>query len=358
MKRRTFVRLTGGSVALGGLSGCLGEPPSLGAGGLTIAIVSGTDGFGGGGFSDLALQGLEQAVQDFGGTVEQVEGDNGQFVTLQSQVAESETEYDLVVCVSADQTDALAQNADAYPDQRWMLVDGGVFRDDGSHFENVAGYVWANDEMSFQAGVAAGTMTKRAFSYDGNGTDPDGEIVGFVRGVDTPLVDVFERAYTAGVEYVDDGVEVMVDAGALGDPGASGTAATSLYEGGADVLYHAPSVVGPGVFEAARNSGRFAIGVDVDQSAAMPEYSDVVLGSAVEYVNVGTYEAAEAVSDNDWESVGGQRNVLGLASDAVAFVPGVDVGSELPPVVDENLQAAKEGVVNGDVDVPCGATEC
>lgn len=81
------------------------------------------------------------------------------------------------------------------------------------------------------------------------------------------------------------------------------------------------------------------------------------MGSAVKYINEGTYEVAEATVQDNWSAVQGS-NILGLEEEAVRVVLGQAVGDELPDVVTENLEAAREAIINGDVTVPCSASGC
>ena len=329
-----------------------------GSGELNVAVISGPGGFGDNAYNDLALDGLEAAVDEYGGNVNQVQGEGGAYESLQSQLAESSTDYAVIVCVGFYQADALKTNAANYPDQNWMIINQGLFKENGEHFENVAGYVWANHEMSYQAGVAAATMTSRELTLDDNSTDPSTKTVGFVGGVDSALINAFEQAYKAGVERVDSEVDVRAGyAGSFEDPAAGREVALSQYGAGADIIYHAAAGTGPGIFQAAQDQNRFAIGVDADQSKSLPEYSDVIMGSAVKFINVGTRQVANAAYSDDWESVQG-KHVLGLAEDAVAFVPGAEVSGNLPDIVEQNIQDSKDAIVNGDVTVPCEATGC
>ncbi|WP_424006990.1 BMP family lipoprotein [Haloferax denitrificans] len=329
---------------------------SGGSGGETtnVAIVSSPAGFGDQAFNDLALQGLQTAAEEYDIEIQQVEETNqSNYQTVQSRLAESTNpDYDLVVLVSYNHTQALQTNAEAYPDQNWMLINDSVDQ------PNVAGYTWANHQMSFQAGVLAGTMTTRELSYEGNSLDPDTSTVGFVGGVDGSLINAFERSYRAGVEWVDENVDVRVGyIGNYTDTQTANNIATSQYDAGADIVYHAAAAAGQGVFQAAQDANRFAIGVDADQSVTLPEYEDVIMGSAVKYINEGTYEVAEATVQDNWSAVQG-ANILGLEEDAVRVVLGQAVGGELPDVVTENLEAAREAIINGDVTVPCSASGC
>ncbi|WP_394338835.1 BMP family lipoprotein [Halorussus litoreus] len=326
-----------------------------GSGGTTnIAIISSPAGFGDGAFNDLALQGLESAAEDNDIQIQQVEEtDQSQYGTVQSRLAESTNpDYDLIVMVGYNHTQALETNAADYADQNWMLINDHVDQ------PNVAGYTWANHEMSFQAGVLAGTMTTREFSHDDNSTDPGTSTVGFVGGVDGALINAFERAYAAGVEWVNEDVEVRTGyIGNYSDTQTANNIATSQYDAGADIVYHAAAAAGQGVFDAAQSASRFAIGVDSDQSKTLPDYQDVIMGSAVKFINEGTREVATAVVNDDWDSVNG-NNVIGLEEEAVEVVLGQAMADSLPDVVTENLEESRQAIIDGDVTVPCSASGC
>ena len=351
---KTGTALVGGAAATG-FGGVVADV-AAGAQGdsLNMAIVSSPAGFGDGAFNDLALQGLQNAAQEFDIEVQRVEETNqSQYATVQSRLAESSNpDYDLIVLVGYNHTQALQRNAQRYPDQRWMLINDHVDR------QNVAGYIWANHEMSYQAGVLAGTMTSRDFSFQGNSTTPNDATVGFVGGVDGALINAFERAYRAGVESVNEDASVRVGyIGNYTDTQTAAQIASSQYDAGADIVYHAAAAAGKGVFQAAQQASRFAIGVDADQSKTLPEYKNVIMGSAVKFINEGTRRVAAGVAQNNWDQVNG-RNVLGLEQDAVAVVLGQAVGPQLPDVVTQNLRQSKQAIINGDVTVPCSASGC
>ncbi|MFC7077717.1 BMP family lipoprotein [Haloarcula halophila] len=381
--RRNVLKSGAGLFGVAGLAGCLSEPGSNdggssgdgessdgssgdgessdggsnGGGGsetTNIAIISSPAGFGDKAFNDLAIEGLQTAAEEFDIEVQQVEEtEQSRYQTVQSRLAESQNpDYDLIVLVGFNHTQALETNASEYPDQRWMLINDVIDQ------PNVAGFIWANHEMSFQAGVLAGTMTTRELTHEGNSNDPDGKVVGFTGGVDGPLIRAFEQSYIKGVEWVDSEIDVKVGyAGSFSSPQDGKEVALSQYDSGADIVYHAAAATGQGVFQAAQDEERFAIGVDADQSQTLPEYQDVIIGSAVKYINEGTAEAAQAVVEDNWSSVQGE-NILGLEQDAVEVVLGQAIGPKLPDVVSENLESAREAVINGDVTVPCSASGC
>ena len=385
-RRRREVLRSGAAIALaGGVAGCLtdggdgggggdggdggtgttsgdgGNGTSSGDGGgggsgetTNIAIVSSSAGFGDRAFNDLAWDGLKNAASEYDISLQQVEETNqSNFGTVQSRLAESQNpDYDLIVLVGYQHTQALTENAAEYSDQRWMLINDYIDE------PNVAGYIWANHQMSFQAGVLAGTMTTRELSYQSNSLNADNAVVGFVGGVDGALINAFQRAYEAGVAWVNDDVEVRVGyIGNYTDTQTAANIAASQYDAGADIVYQAAAAAGQGVFQAAQEAGRFAIGVDADQSVTRPKYQDVILGSAVKFIDQGTYDVAEAIVNNNWDQVNG-RNVLGLEEEAVAVVLGQALGPNLPDTVEQNLEESRQAIINGDITVPCTAAGC
>ena len=335
----------GGNETSSGGGGGSGEPTN-------VAIVSSPAGFDDNAFNDLALQGLQTASEEYNIEVNKVEEtEQAQYQSTQANLAQS-GDYDLIVLVSYNHTEALTQNAADYPDQNWMLINDYVDQ------PNVAGYTWANHQMSFLAGVLGGTMTTEKLTGGGGSTTPDDAQIGFVGGVDGSLIKAFERAYVAGAEWVN--ADVQVNVGYIGNYTDTSTAAdiaSSQYDDGADIVYHAAAAAGRGVFEAAQSKGRLAIGVDADQSQTLPDFKDVILGSAVKFINEGTREVAAAVAQGDFGSVAGQ-NTLGLKDEAVDLVIGQAYEGQVPDVVQQNLDEAKQGITSGDISVPCTASGC
>jgi basic membrane protein A and related proteins len=348
--RRTF--LTTGAAAIGtiGLAGCLGDDNGGDSG--QIAIVSSPAGFDDNAFNDNALLGLQEAEEEYDieiNTVEETESAN--YEGVQSNLADEGT-YDLIVLVSADHLNALEQNAPTYEEQNWMLINDHVDE------PNVSGWIEANHEMSFLAGVLAATMTSEELEHEDSSTDPDEEHIGFVGGEDTDLINAFEQSYIEGAEWVNEDIDVSVGyAGSFSDTSSAASVASSQYGGGADIIYHAASAAGTGVFSAAQSEGRFAIGVDSDQSESESEYQDVIIGSAVKMLNEATYEVAEAVANDDFESVAGE-NELTTEDEGIDIVIGQAFEGELPDVVDENIEQAKQEIIDDEIDFTCGPTGC
>lgn len=342
--RRRFVQGTG-MAGLAALAGCSSSGGTTS--GTTVAMVYATGGLGDGSFNDQAQQGLQQAKEEF-----EITSNNAQpeaiadFSGAQSRFAEStDPDYDLICCIGFLQAEALRQNAPEYPDQNFMIVDSAVESD------NVASYVFREHEGSYLVGVLAGMLTQMDFSAGGGQTNTDTASVGFVGGVESDLIGRFQAGYEAGVKSTGSDVEIQTNyVGAFDDPAGGREAAQAMYNNGADVVYHAAGNTGTGVFRAAQDQGRFAIGVDRDQSLTRSSFADVILASMVKRVDTAVFESISNVVDDSFQ--GGSVTALGLEKDGVDIAYGQTLGSEIPSGVKDEITAAREGIVGGSVSVP------
>jgi len=123
-----------------------------------------------------------------------------------------------------------------------------------------------------------------------------------------------------------------------------------MYNSGADVVYHAAGNTGTGVFQAAQEQERFAIGVDRDQSVTKESFADVILASMVKRVDTAVYDSVEAVVNGDFE--GGTTTALGLDQQGVDIVYGQGIGSDVPGEVRDAIAGSKQSIIDGDVSVP------
>ncbi|GAB6878299.1 BMP family protein [Halorubrum gandharaense] len=347
--RRAFLASTAALGAVG-LAGCADEEADAE---YNAAIISSPAGFDDNAFNDNARDGLREAAEEFDLTINDVEEtEEAEYGSVQAELAEQEL-YDVIVMVGQQHYDPLVDNSAEYPDQNWMLINDHV---EGA--DNVSGWIEMNHEMSFLAGVAAGTLTTEDIEHGDSSTEPGESVVGFVGGEDIDLINAFETSYIEGVEYVNDDVEVLTGyGGSFSDTSAANDVASSQIDDGADIVWHAASAAGGGVFSAAQDNDRFALGVDVDQSITEDQYSDVILGSSVKALNEATYDVVTAVINDDWDSVSGERN-LSIEQGGIDFITGQEFEGNLPAVLDENLEDAKDAFIAGEIELTCGPTGC
>ncbi len=360
-RRRTFISSVGTATAIG-LAGCLGGGDGGSDGGSTasdggdggdsgpaarVGMVYATGGLGDGSFNDQAQTGAIRAAEEL-----DIEYDESQpeavqdFANLQQQYAQSTNpDYDLVCCIGFLQADALTENAEQYPEQNFMIVDSVVDAD------NVGSYVFGEHQGSFLIGVLAARLSSQDFSAGGGSTQGDSTNVGFVGGVEGDLIGRFEAGYKAGVKHVNEDIDIQTAyVGDFNDPSGGQEAALSMYNSGADIVYHAAGNTGTGVFRAAQEAGRFAVGVDRDQSVTLENFSDIILASMVKRVDNAVYTSVESVVNDNFE--GGAVNTLGLEQNGVEAVYGQQLGSEIPQSVKDEVSEVRQSIIDGDISVP------
>ncbi|MFC7227522.1 BMP family protein [Salinirubellus salinus] len=377
LNRRRFVTGMGTGAGIA-LAGCVGGPQDSGGddtptddgngdGGddeestptatpmdpVNVGMVYATGGLGDGSFNDQAQTGIIQAEEELGIQYSEAQpSEVSEFANLQQQFASSEDPtYELVSCIGFLQTSALAQNAADYPDQNFMIVDSVPTTEDGEQFGNVASYVFAEQEGSYLVGQLAGLLTTQSFSAGAGSTQSDSTNVGFVGGVESPLIRRFEAGYIAGVQAANDDVDVQTSyVGDFNDPAGGREAALAMYNSGADIVYHAAGNTGTGVFQAAQDQSRFAIGVDSDQSLTRSSYADVIVASMVKRVDTAVFEGVSSVVNDEF--AGGTTQALGLAEDGVGIVYGDQIGGDVPDDVVSQIEESRQAIVDGDVEVP------
>jgi basic membrane protein A len=269
-----------------------------------------------------------------------------EFGTFQRRFAQSQDPvYDLICAIGFLQKGATQDSASNFSDQNFMIVDETV---DSS---NVASYLFKEEQGSFQVGHLAGLLTTRDFAAGAGGTTPDQAKVGFVGGVDSPLIRKFQAGYEAGVAYANESAEVATAyVGSFSDPAGGKEAAISMYDSGADIVYHASGATGAGVFQAAQQKGGYAIGVDSDQSVTEPDFANVILASMVKRVERAVFTSIENVVNDSFN--GGEVTNLGLEQNGIETVYGQQLGSEIPDEVKSAVEQSRTAIIDGEIDVP------
>jgi len=189
--------------------------------------------------------------------------------------------------------------------------------------------------------------------------------IGFIGGKDFESINKFEAGYAAGVKAVNPAAaENLVNrkyvkyADSFADVNKGYELANALINEGCDVIYHAAGGVGEGMFKAIKEANEkgkkvWAIGVDQDQAAILPNYAPYMLSSMMKRVDTATYNAAKSVVDGKFE--GGKTIVLGLKDKGVGYAPSTskNTSKEVIALVDKYADA----VVKGTIVVPAKPAE-
>jgi len=287
-------------------------------------------------FNDAAYAGLERAQRELGITFTTLETNEGSDREAQlRQLAAGEAK--LVFGVGFLFTDDIKGLAREFPDKKFACVDYTVTPGETLP-PNLVALKFREEEGSFLVGALAGQLTKTGK-------------VGFVGGMEIPLIRKFQAGYAAGVKAVNPRAQVLVKyAGTTGnafrDPTKGKELALAEYQAGADLIFHASGSTGLGVFEAARELGRLAIGVDSDQYDEAP---GAILTSMVKRVDTAVFETVRELQAGAW--TGGVRD-FGLAEKGVSWVYDDRNRSLVPDAVKARVDSLEAAIMAGSLRVP------
>ncbi len=285
-------------------------------------------------FNQSAWEGLQDLQEKTGAEVAYLEStqESDYATNLDKHVDEGS---DLIWGIGFAMADALYEVAEVNDDVNFAIVDN----DYEEVPENVTCVTFRAQDPSFLVGYAAGLTTET-------------NKVGFIGGITSSVIDQFEYGYRAGVQYAakELGKEIEVEvqyADSFTDSAKGKAIGTSMYTNGCDIVFHAAAGVGIGLIEAAVEQGKFAIGVDSDQSYLAPEN---VLTSALKRVDVAVSSISQKLENG--EEIGGQSLEYGLADGGVG-IP--EENPNMAPEVYEKTIALQEKVAAGEIVVPCNA---
>lgn len=312
------------------------DPPPSGPRRARIGLVFDVGGRGDRSFNDSAFAGLERARRELGVEVEYVEPSGAEDRESALRLFASRG-FDLVVGVGFIFSTDLVEVAREHPEVRFAGVDFAP-PPDGRIPSNLVGLKFREEEGSFLVGAAAASMSRHRH-------------VGFVGGMDVPLIHKFEAGYRAGVREVCPDCRVSVAyAGvtpeAFKDPARGKELALAQIGRGADVLFHASGSTGLGVFEAARQARVMAIGVDSDQHDDMP---GVVVTSMLKRVDVVLFETVRAVLQGRFR---GGIQTFGLRERGIDWVHEGPHARRIPRAVVARVTELARRIAQGELSVP------
>ncbi len=339
-----------GAVVLGAECGTQAEgapgsgAPGGGTGGtgasVRVGLVFDVGGRGDKSFNDAAYAGLERAQKELrvpAANIEYIEpGEGGDRESALRQLAAGA--YDVIFGIGFLFSDDILSVARDFPEKKFACVDMNVPAD-GVLPGNVVALKFKEEEGSYLVGALSGWLTKT-------------NQVGFVGGMQIPLIKKFEAGYAAGVAKANPACAVDVkyagvDGNAFKNPTKRKELALAIYGAGADIIYHASGSTGLGVFEAARERNKLAIGVDSDQYDSMPGQ---VLTSMVKRVDVAVFNTIKDQIEGRFP--GGQTHVFGLKEGGVDYVYDDRNRALIPDDVHQKVEALREQIVSGAITAP------
>ena len=295
-------------------------------------------------FMDSAKRGFDQAVAEL-----PIEGD-----FIEAEEAERAQAYanfiadgkDLIIGISFSEAGRILEAATANPDIQFAIVDMVVTDEGGNLLPNVANIVFKEHEGSFEVGYIAGKLSKTGQ-------------VAFMGGMDVPIIRKFQTGWEEGAKYANPDIEFCTGyAGSWGDPAKGKEIGLSCFEGGADIIFAAGGATGDGAYEAAAETGNFAIGVDSNQDYIQP---GTMITSMMKGVDKSVYKvieqsiAADGAVFSSIDSYGLAENFVGATwivdqTNLFSETGPADMVSQIPGLLEE-VTKVREQIISGEIVV-------
>lgn len=343
-RKRLIAAIAAFSVTAALFAGCGSDSGSSSAGDskpkVKVGLVTDQGGVHDGSFNEAANRGIAEAVKELG--IEQITSvESKQQDAYLPNLQTMSGAADLTVGAGFMMAKPMEDTAKQKTDKKFLMIDAEIKAD------NLMSVLFKENEGSFLAGVIAGQLTKT-------------NKIGFVGGMDSEVIQRFEAGFAAGVMAVNPEAGKLLMAkdektpgqmvkyvASFDDAGKGYEAAKMLINDGADIVYHAAGGAGLGVFKAAKELKKYAIGVDSDQAKTEggKQYADIILFSMEKKVDVAVKKAIKDLQDGNFK--GGKTEVLGLKDGAVGISPTrlAVVTADVMKLSEKAEQQIKDGTI-------------
>lgn len=298
---------------------------------LRVAIVFDKGGKDDRSFNAAAYQGVLKAKEELKAFVKYVEAtDDNAFESLLRAFAQKN--FDLIFAVGISQADAVKKVSAAFPDKKFAIVDAEV------KAPNVRSLLFEEHEGSYLVGAMAALVSQTGK-------------LGFIGGMDIPLIRRFEKGYEAGAKKMNPQVKVVsnfigVTGEAWNNPAKAKELAIAQYHAGADVIFAAAGASNLGLFDAAEEKKKLAIGVDSNQNHLKPGY---VLTSMLKRVDTAVYQTCVDATQGQFS--GGVKR-FGLANQGIDYAMDEYNRKIVPEGVVKKVEQLKKKIISGKIQVP------
>jgi basic membrane protein A len=348
MSVRPWLVVAIAALALGGTPACGGDDDGGGAAGTTTAattagggeevragLVSDVGRFNDRSFNQSALEGLNRARDELGAQVRAAESRAaGDYIPNMSSLARQR--YDVTIGVGFLLAEQVAAVAKQFPNANFAIIDYSIQAPPfNGNAPNVRGLTFATNENSYMIGCLAGLMVERQGGK---------QVISAVGGIKLPTVDIFIAGYRAGARGCNPRIQVLI--GYSQDFVAQDKCkevALNQIARGSQVIFQVAGGCGLGALDAARERGKWGVGVDRDQSDLGPH----ILTSAVKRVDTSVFETVEAVQDGTFK--GGEDAVFNLENEGVAVGK---ISSKVPQELIDRMNEIGERLKSGALEAP------
>lgn len=287
-------------------------------------------------FTDLAVDGLERIKKEYGARIEVFDTNSSE--DYEKRLREAAQNNDLTFASAFKFLESLNNVAKDYPDKNFAIVDTV------SDLPNVKSIDFKDEQGAFLMGIIAGNITKT-------------NKVGFIGAINEELIEKFLSGFMAGLKVSNEKAYKNIKEGNLvqyvgnfNDQKKASDIAKKMYDEGADIIFESAGEAGEGVFKAAKEKGKYAIGVDIDWAARFPEYADVILSSMIKNLDEAVYTTAKEVINSDFKAGPKNKMEIGLKDN------GIEVAKTTSNLVSKEIldkvEQYKEAIIKGEFNVP------
>lgn len=260
-------------------------------------------------------------------------------------------EYDVIIIGTWQMLEALQKAATEFPDQKFIFFDE-TFDYTKGDFKNVYNVLYKQNEVSYLVGAAAAMMTTDASLPM---VDPSNKMIGFLGGMENPIIQDFLLGYIQGAKDVDPEIKVALSyVGNFYDSAAGKDLALLQYQNGVDVGYNVAGSAGLGQIDAAAEAKKYAFGVDSDQAALLPDKADFIPTSALKNVGNSLYRAIKLDMDGG-KLAYGTAEKLGFAEGGVELVKDEHYEKMVPESIRTKIDQLEKDIISGKIVVDTSA---
>lgn len=287
-------------------------------------------------FADSAVDGLERIKKEYSAKIEVF--DTNSLEDYEKRLREAAQNNDLTFASVFKFLESLNNVAKDYPDKNFAIVDTI------SDLPNVKSIDFKDEEGAFLMGIIAGNATKT-------------NKVGFIGAIKEELIETFLSGFMAGLKVSNEEAYKNIREGNLvqyignfNDQKKASDIAKKMYDEGADIIFESAGEAGKGLFKAAKEKGKYAIGSDIDWAERFPEYADVILSSMIKNLDDAVYTTAKEVINSDFKAGPNNKMEIGLKDN------GIEIAKTTSNLVSKEIldkvEKYRVSIINGEFNVP------
>lgn len=298
-------------------------------------------------FFDSANEGLKQIKEKFKAETKVIEVGSDQTKWEPTLADVSEEDWDIIICGTWQMQEHLEKIAPQHPEKKYILFDAAVNYDKGD-FKNVYSINYKQNEGSFLAGALAAKITNSNMPQ----ANKD-KVIGFVGGMDIPVINDFLVGYIKGAQYVDKDIKVAISyIGDFFNSAKGKEMALAQFNQKADVVFPVASQAGLGALDAAKLQKKYAIGVDSDQAMLFKDdavKSNLIMSSVLKRVDNSLVRAIELETQGKlpW----GKAEALGLKEEAVGLATNEFYNKNVPEDMRKFVEETSKKIISGEIKV-------